>query len=170
MNDIGTITFAVYEDTDEFAGIASVKLPEKNRKVITINGAGIGGDVEVPIPGHYDAMTLEMVFRNYSPEVARLREHRRHNIELRAAQQREDPVSGTIITDSVKHVFVTIPKSASGGNIAPASPSDTTVVSTVRYWATYINGVKVDEIDPFNGFDITNGNDYNAAVRKALGK
>ena len=170
MYEVGTIDFAVYEDSDEFVGMASVTLPDKNQKVITVNGAGVGGDVEVPINGHYDAMVLTMAFKNYSPRVARLREHRRHNIELRVAQQNEDPVSGQLVTDAVKHVMVIVPKSASGGTVAPAAPGDMNIVSSVRYWATFVNGVKLDEIDQFNRVDIVNGIDYNAPVRRALGK
>ena len=170
MFEVGTIDFAVYEDADEFVGMASVKLPDKIQKVITMNGAGIGGDVEVPVNGHYDAMTLEMTFRNYSPRVARLREHRRHNIELRVAQQNEDRIAGQVVTDAVKHVFVGIPKSATGGTVAPATAGDMTVAYSVRYWATFVNGTKVDELDQLNRIDIVNGIDYDAPVRKALGK
>jgi hypothetical protein len=168
--EVGTIDFAVYEDSTEFLGMASVKLPDKNQKVVNMEGAGIGGTVEVPVNGHYDAMTLTMNFRNYSQRVARLREHRRHTIELRIAQQNEDPVSGQIVTDAVKHVFVIVPKSSAGGDVAGATPSNTNVVASVRYWATFINGLKVDEIDQLNRIDIVNGIDYNAPVRAALGK
>lgn len=170
MFEVGTIDFAVYEDAEEFVGMASVKLPDKNQKTITINGAGIGGDVEVPVNGHYDAMTLEMEFHNYSARVARLREHRRHNIELRVAQQNEDRVKGQIVQEAVKHVFAVIPKSASGGNVAPATASNTKVAFSVRYWAIYVDGQLVDEIDQLNRVDIINGIDYDAPVRKALGK
>jgi len=168
--EVGIIDFAVYEDADEFIGMASVTLPDKNQKAITINGAGIGGDVEVPINGHYDAMTMDMSFRAYSPRVARLREHRIHQIELRIAQQNEDRVSGQIVTDAVKHVLVVIPKSASGGTVAPASSGDGKISFSVRYWATYINGAKLDEIDQLNRVDVINGVDYDEPVRRALGK
>ena len=170
MFEVGTADFAVYEDAVEFVGMAQLKLPDKNQKVVTLSGAGIGGDVEVPIIGHYDPMTLEMDFRNYSPRVARLREHRAHTIECRVAQQAEDRMQGQIVTESVKHVFVLIPKSASGGTIAPASPSDTKLSFAVRYWATYVDGVKLDEIDQLGRVDIVAGIDYDEPVRKALGK
>ena len=170
MFEVGTIDFAVYEDAEEFVGMASLKLPDKNQKVISMSGAGIGGDVEIPVNGHFDAMTLEMNFPNYSPRIARLREHRRHTIECRVAQQVEDRVKGEIVTDAVKHVFTLIPKSASGGDVAPASASNTKIAFSVRYWATYVNGVLMDEIDQLNRKDVINGIDYNAHVRKALGK
>lgn len=170
MYEVGTIDFAVYEDSTEFVGMANVQLPDKNQKVITMNGAGIGGDVEVPMAGHYDAMTLTLAFRTYTEKLATLREHRRHQIELRVAQQNEDPVSGTLMVDTVKHVFVVVPKSAAGGTVAPAAAGDGNIVFSVRYWATYINGKKVDEVDQLNRVDIVNGIDYNAPIRKALGK
>ena len=170
MFDVGIIDFAVFEGSDEFVGMGSVKLPDKNQKVVSMSGAGIGGDVEVPISGHYDAMSVEMSFRTYSERVAVLREHRLHTIELRAAQQHEDPVTGELDVSEVKHVMVVVPKGASGGTVAPASASDITLAFSVRYWATFINGKKVDEIDQLNRIDVINGVDYNAAVRKALGR
>ncbi len=167
--EVGTIDFRVYEDANNYLGMASVKLPDRNQKVITLNGAGIGGDVEVPVNGNYDAMTMDMVFQNYSQKVATLREHRRHNIELRTADQVEDKLKGEIVTVPVKHVMIVVPKSASGGEIKTASQANTTVTVSVRYWATYINGEKVDELDPLNRIDIINGTDYDAPVRAALG-
>lgn len=38
------------------------------------------------------------------------------------------------------------------------------------YWATYLDGKKVRELDPTNFICYINGTDYLAAVRKALGK
>jgi P2 family phage contractile tail tube protein len=170
MIEVGTIDFAVYEGSDEFVGMASCKLPDKNQKVISMEGAGIGGTVEVPVIGHYDAMSMELDFRNYSARVARLREHRLHQSELRVSQQVEDQANGEKVSVPVKHVITGRPKSASGGTVAPAAPSDTKIVLAVRYWATYINGEKVDEIDQLNRVDVVNGVDYNADVRAALGK
>ena len=170
MHDIATIDFAVYEDATEYVGIASVTMPDVNQKVAVINGAGIGGDIEVPIPGHVDAMAMEMAFRNYSSNVAKLREPRRHKLELRPAKQYEDPVRGELVTAEVKHVLVVVPKSVTGGTIAPAAPEDIKISFSVRYLATFENGRKVTEIDPFNRIYMVNGVDYAAPVRKALGK
>jgi len=170
MFEVGTIDFAVYEGDDEFVGMASVTLPDKIQKTMTVNGAGIGGDVEVPVKSQYEAMSLTVAFKNYSPRVARLRQHGRHNIELRVAQQDEDPVAGQLVTAAVKHVFSLVPKSATGGNIAPATAGDMTITFSVRSWRTSYDGVLVDEIDQFNRVDIVNGIDFNADVRRALGK
>jgi len=169
MYNVGVINYNVYEDGDAFIGLTSTTLPNKNQKTVTVNGAGLGGDVEVPVQGQYDAMDMTLSFRAYSEGVAKLREPRRHNIDMRVAEQFEDPVTGLMKIPNVKHVMVVIPKSATGGAIAPASPNEKTVVVSVRYWATYIDGKKVEEFDPINGINIINGVDYGAPVRKALG-
>lgn len=168
--DQSVINFAVYEDANEYDGMANVTLPDLSSITATINGAGISGNVEVPIIGQYEAMTLGLSFRTPTLQAMRLTEPRRHQIDLRAAIQDEDPVAGQVITRAIKHVFVVIPKSLVGGTVAPASPTDSSGEYAVRYWAQYIDGKKVLEIDPLNNICLINGVDYLADSRKALGK
>ena len=168
--DQSVINFAVYEDSTEFVGLAKVTLPDLTALTQSISGAGIAGNIESVQLGHFEAMTLGLSFRNTTKQVIRLAEPRRHNIDLRIAQQDENTVKGAVETRSVKHVFVVIPKSTKGGTVAPASPTDGSGEYTVRYWANYIDGQKVMEIDPMNFICYINGVDYLADVRKALGK
>ena len=51
---------------------------------------------------------------------------------------------------------------------SPKSCGDA-ALSSVRYWATYIDGKKVREVDQLNFICYVNGTDYLADVRKALG-
>ena len=55
-------------------------------------------------------------------------------------------------------------------NGEPATPANGSGEYAVRYWATYLEGKKVRELDPLNFICYINGTDYLAAVRKALGK
>lgn len=120
--DESVINFAVYEDSVEYVGMASVTLPNLAAIVQTLSGAGIAGNVEVPILGHYDAMTLGLNFRTTTEQSVRLSAPRRHNIDLRAAQQIEDTVAGEVKVQNIKHILVVIPKTDTGGSIAPAAP------------------------------------------------
>ena len=120
--------------------------------------------------GHLDAMTLGLNFRTTTPQSVQLSELRRHSIDLRVANQYEDPVAGTVEARKEKHIFVVVPKSTKGGAIAPATPTSGSGEYAVRYWATYINGKKVRELDPLNFICYINGVDYLAGVRAALGK
>lgn len=168
--DESVINFAVYEDSVEYVGTAGVTLPNLAAIVQTLSGAGIAGNVEVPVLGHYDVMSLTLNFRTTTEHSVRLSEPRRHNIDLRMAQQIEDTVAGEVKVQSIKHVLVVVPKTDTGGTVAPAAPTNGSGEYSVRYWATYIDGAKVREIDPLNFICEVNGVDYLADVRKAIGK
>ena len=156
------INFAVYEDKTEFMGIASVQLPDLTALSQQISGAGIAGNIEAIIPGHFEAMTCTINFRTTTTAALKLSEPRRHNLDIR--------VAGKVAAQSVKHVLVVLPKKDGGGTLAPASAADASGEYAVRYWATYVDGQKIREIDPMNSICIINGVDYLADVRKALGK
>ena len=164
------INFDVYEDGNEYLGMASVTMPTLSHLTQSINGAGIAGNLEAVILGHMEAMTLGLNFRVTSPASIRLSEPRRHQIDLRVAQQQEDPVANTLTAVAEKHVFVVVPKSHNVGTVAPASPANASGEYAVRYWATWLNDVKVRELDPANFKCEINGVDYLAPVRAALGK
>ena len=164
-----TINFMLYEDGNRFLDVVSVALPAINQKIATVTGAGIAGDVEVPISGMLDAMEVTINFRSPSKDTLRLRAPGRHNIELRPVSQYEDTVKGELVTAGEKHVMSIVPKNLSGATIAPASPRDTALTAAVRYWAHYIEGEKVLEIDPLNSVFFIDGVDYGAAVRTAMG-
>ncbi len=122
--DQGVINFAVYEDGVEYLGAANITLPDVTMLTQSISGAGIAGNVEAVILGHIEAMTLGINFRTMTPQCVSLSAPRRHNIDLRVAQQENDPVAGKIKVVAVKHVMVVTPKSLKGGTVAPASPSN----------------------------------------------
>ena len=168
--DQSNVNFAIFEDGTEYLGMASVGMPTLSNLVQSINGAGLAGNIEAVITGHVDNMTLTLNFRTTTPQSVKLSELRRHTIDLRVAQQHEDPVNNTMNAVAEKHVMVVIPKTHNVGSIAPASPSNGSGEYTVRYWATWIDGKKVREIDPMNFIYVVDGVDYLADVRKALGK
>ena len=168
--DNTVINFSVYEDSTEFLGIASVTLPDVTQKTTTVNGAGIAGDLEVPVLGHIDAMSVTINFRTNTEASMKLSEPRAHQITLMAGVQGEDPVTKAITVTQEKHTMVVYPKSSKGGSIAPSSQTNGSGEYAVHYYASYLGGKKVREIDPANMIYEVNGVDYMAAVRKAIGK
>ncbi len=164
------INFAVYENAIEYYGMAEVTLPEITNLTAEVTGAGIAGTVESVILGHIEAMSMTMNFRTFTKDAVALHEPRDHTLDLRAAQQDKDTVSGKTLVTSVKHVMTVKPKRLSPGKLAPAAAADASGEYAVSYWATYIDGAKVLEIDVLNFIYIVNGVDYLAQVRTALGK
>lgn len=168
--DESIINFAVYEDSVEYMGMANATMPSLNALTQAISGAGIAGNIEAVILGHFDALTLGLSFRTVNQQTIRLSEPRRHTIDLRVAQQVENTVAGALEVQAVKHILVVVPKVDNAGSVAPAAPNDGSGEYAVRYWATYIDGKKVREVDQLNFICEVNGVDYLAPVRKALGK
>ena len=167
--DMVNVNFALYDDGNEYLGLASVALPALANKIENIEGAGLAGEIEAIIP-HLNAMDITINFRTTTEQAIRLSEIRRHNIDLRIAQEHEDPVNNNITYPDEKHYMVIIPKTHNLGSIAPSSPSNGSGEYTVRYWKTWLNGKEVREVDPMNMIYKVNGVDYLADVRKALGK
>ena len=168
--DNGTVNFAVYEGANEFLGMAEVALPEFTTLAEEIQGAGIAGSFNGPYVGHLEAMSLELNFRSVTKSAIRLMEPVSHQIEMRAAQQKWNNISGRMEQEAVKHVAVVTPIKYAPGKLAPASPTESSGEYSVSYYALFIDGEKLIEIDIINFIYFVNGVDYLEDVRKALGK
>ena len=169
-HDTLNINYAIYEDAIEKLGTTEATLPDIEFMSETVSGCGIGGEVEEIIIGMLSAMTTSLSFRTVCPAAVSLMEPRTHKIDLRVAQQQTDSKTGDIKTVAVKHVLKIKPKKTGMGKVAVASAGDVSGDYATSYFATYIDGKKMTEIDPYNFICMINGKDYLADVRKALGK
>ena len=168
---VGIIDFAVYENANEYIGVAKVGMPETTSKSFTVNGAGIAGDVVLPVVGHTDAMSVTFEFTDDPEAAAKLSEQRTHDITLMAAHEEFDEVEGRIKVKQHKHHLRVIPIKSGGGSIAPASPQGTSVECACIYREDWIDGKRTLLIDKINNRYIDgSGKDILADVRKALGK
>lgn len=161
--------FEVYEDAKRFLGVADAKLPSLSFITASMSGAGIAGNIDTIVKGHTEAMSLSMNFRTMTEAAMGLTTPDCHQIEFRGARQDEDATSRRLIVVPVKHVLVVLPKTYDAGKFAPASTSDASGEYAVRYWAHYVNGKKILEVDPMNYICLINGVDYLADTRAALG-
>lgn len=164
------INFAVYEDANEYLGMAEATLPDLEFLTEELSGAGIGGNVEEIIVGHLSAMTTTLNFRTVCKSAVRLLEPRVHKLDLRVAQQQMNNRTSATEVTSIKHIMKVKPKKTALGKVAAASTADVSGEYAVSYYAMYMDGKKNTEIDPLNFICIINGIDYLEAVRKALGK
>ena len=164
------IDFEVYEDANNFVGVAQATLPDINFLTQQITGAGISGNIEAVLIGMIDAMTLQLQFRSASDAAVSLMKPVKHNIDLRVAEQYWDTTKSEKNVKADKYVMTVIPKNFSPGTVAPASAADTNGEYSVYYYAGYKDGKKLWEIDPWNYICNVGGTDYMKDVRKALGK
>lgn len=166
--DEGVINYAVYEDGKRFLGIATVTMPNKENKTFTMNGAGIGGDIDIPVIAARNAMRMSIKFRNANEAAYALAEERVHLIDLRVVHQNLG--AEEIGISNHKFVASIFPVSFSGGELEPAKPQAVSGEFSVFSIKEYIDGKLVSHIDPFNFIDIDHtGKDRAEEIRKGLG-
>lgn len=164
------VNYAIYENATEYLGTTEVELPDIAFLTEEISGAGIGGKVEDIIMGHIEAMSTTFSFRTVTAAAAKLMTPKVHKIDLRVAQQRANTRTSETDISKVKHIMKVKPKTTKLGKVSAASTADVSGEYAVSYYAMYIDGKCMTEIDPYNYICKINGVDYLAAVRKALGK
>ena len=85
--DQSIINFKVYEDSVEYVGMAQATLPDLTALTQSISGAGIAGNVEAVILGHFDAMTLGLNFRTVTDQSDHVVAFMAHGACFRHAQR-----------------------------------------------------------------------------------
>lgn len=164
------VLFELYEDGNNYMGLTQATLPNIAFIVQQISGAGMNGNIDVPIAGMLEAMELSLNFRSPTDAAKSLAAPKSHHLDLRVAAQYWDNVGAEYGIEADKYVMVTRPKAMNPGNIQPATPADTANTFSVVYYAGYKDGQKIWEVDPTNYICVVDGVDYFAPIRKALGK
>ena len=163
------VNFRVYDEENTPLGLATVDLPQLQAMSDTISGAGIAGEVDSPVIGHFQSMTTTFHWRTIEPEAAKLSRHRSHQVDLRGSQQVYDSASGTYVTVPVRSTLKITPKNYNLGTFEPGSTTDSDQEFEVTYIKLYIDGEELVEIDKFNFIAKFDGEDVLESVRKDLG-
>lgn len=164
------INLEIYEDSVNLLGVAKVKLPDIVYPVVNIAGAGMMGNMEVPLYGMVDAMTTTINWLTPHGDAVRLMSPKKHQLDMRVAEEYWEVEDAEVGLWADKYVMIVRPKTTTPGTIAPMGAADTSGEYAVYYFAGYRNGEQLWEIDKRNMKCVILGVDYMEPVRKALGK
>ncbi len=67
IHPVAYINFEVYENSVNYIGIAKATLPNIEQKTTTIHGAGMSGEMSVPLTGATGNMELKLDLLNTPP-------------------------------------------------------------------------------------------------------
>lgn len=137
------VLFELYEDGNNYMGLTQATLPNIAFIVQQISGAGMNGNIDVPIAGMLEAMELSLNFRSPTDAAKSLAAPKSHHLDLRVAAQYWDNVGAEYGIEADKYVMVTRPKAMNPGNVQPATPADTANTFSVVYYAGYKDGQKI---------------------------
>lgn len=157
----------VYSDGASAHGTGNVKLPNIEAMTETITGAGISGEVEVPVAGHYKAMKVEIEFYNMNSVFSGLSVGESCNLQIRGSLQvyeqgkRDDvPIKVSVLGRVL---------SSERGTLEPGKKTSPKTTVSVEYYKEEFDGQVITEIDPLNFIAILNGKNVLAKVAENLG-
>ncbi len=163
------INFRVYKDGNDLLGVADAELPSLEAMTETVKGAGIAGEVESPVLGHFGSMGLKLNWRTVTKPTIHLTKPRAHALDLRGAAQVYDAASGEYKVSALKVSVRCVPKKTELGKLDVGATSDASNEFEVTYIKVFMDGKTVLEIDKFNYICVIDGEDFLKDVRKALG-
>ena len=165
----GHVDYLMYENGGALIGIAKVTMPTIKYKTVTASGAGLMGDVTIPLAAMIEAMTFNIQFSSVTDAAVELGTNEWHDVSLYAADQYFDSVSRKEEIEQNKFELSIRPTETSAGTIATASAADASGAYSVCKYAVYKNGARVIDIDQFSQVHEVNGVDNAVPVRKAMG-
>lgn len=163
------INFRVYNNGADLVGSADVTLPKLNAMTQTVKGAGIAGEIDSPVLGHYSSTEVEINFRTIDKDSINLDSPKGHHLDIRGAQQVYDSSTGEYVVKKLKLVVRGVPKTDDLGKLDVGATTDTKLTLECDYVKLSIDGETQIELDKYNYIANIGGVDYLADVRDALG-
>lgn len=161
--------YNVYDEGQKIVGIASeLTLPNLEAMSESISGAGILGEIESAIVGHFGSITCELTFRTLNQKSFTLNEPEGRTLTLRASQQINDQGNGGIKHQPVKIVLKTVPKGIDLGKLGVGVMTETKNTFEITYIKVDIDNKEVLLLDKLNFEFRLNGKDYLADVRNNI--
>ena len=164
------IAYNAYTFGNKLIGIAGeIEIPELEFMSDTITGAGIGGSVEMPVPGIIDAMEMEIPFTSLTGNIFEIfKTDQVSEITLRGSEQSEDTATGKLYKVPVKISMRGIIKKIKPGKLAPGASMEASVTMALQYIKIDVDNQSHLEIEPLNLVCIINGIDIMEEVRRQI--
>jgi hypothetical protein len=153
----------------EFVGMTDVELPQFESMTETISGAGIAGEYNSPVLGHFASQMVKLKWRTTTPAALALLAPVRHVLDIRGSIQQQDPMLGSLVTVAVRFECAGQGKNYNPGKLEPGKVMGAEFDLECAVIRLSIANVPIVEIDKFNMVFKVSGVDFMAGVRRDLG-
>ncbi|ETT32132.1 phage major tail tube protein [Paenibacillus sp. FSL R5-808] len=160
--------FTGFRNGSEYLGVVDVDLPDLESLTETISGAGIPGEFESPLIGHFGSMVTTLNWRVLDRANFKLARQEMQQIDFRGSIQTLDATQNYIHIP-VRVTIRGMPKTTPLGSLAVGGTMDNSNELETYYIKIVYNGETVVEIDKTNFICIIDGVDYLAQIRENLG-
>jgi P2 family phage contractile tail tube protein len=166
------VNFEVYAGTGgaKLLGVGpSVELPSFEAMTETIKGAGIAGEIDSPVLGHFGSQTAKITWRAITAAGLSLLAPVLHTLDIRGSVQTQDPGLGSVLTIPARFEVRGLTKTFALGKLEPGTVMDTETEIECTVIRLTLNSVSIVELDKFNNVFKVLGEDYLRQVRIDLG-
>ena len=162
--------YNVYNKGKKFVGVSDeVTLPDFEALTETLSGAGILGEIDEPLLGHFGASEIEIPFRTIDEEMFNLMNQQSAvDLTLRMSTQAID--QATMKTDFMpsRVVIKGKNKALTGGKVKLGSGTGSSIKVEILYILIEVNKKKKFELDKLNFVFKVNGTDLLKKVRSQV--
>ena len=135
----------------------------------SISGLGIMGELDTPVSGHFQSMSLKIKWNVPTKEAASLLLAETHHLDIRGNIQKLDGGSGKIVNEAVKVVCRGLPKKSGIGKFEPGKKMEPETELELLYLKMWLGGSELLEVDKLNAIFSVSGNDLMSEIRANLG-
>ena len=159
--------FTAYKGGKELIGVAGeLTLPEITNLTDTMEGAGTGGNMDVPVVGLIEDMEMEIAFMSLCEGTFSIMDPTETaSLTLNGAIQGSDTGTGAVgyvpVSISVRGLL----KKFTPGSMKAGAKMNSSVTLGLNYYKIVLDGKTMLEIDRFNGVYTINGTDILKEVR-----
>ena len=161
--------FNVYGgDNSKLIGVSGeVSLVEIGAVTATVSGAGMLGEMNIPVPGQIGSLEQAIPFNVLSVNVFRqFKLNKRATVVLRGDVQSTDSSTGEIKHSALKITFRGYVKKITPGKVKAADTMGSSVTLELSYIHIEMDGRTVIQIDKLNSIFIVDGEDILAEIVK----
>lgn len=159
----------VYLEGASQLGLATVELPSFEYMTEDVSGLGIGGELSMPVKGHFKSMSLKLTWNTVTTDLLALMSPEGHHLDIRGNLQDLDAATHQFVDRAVKIVVRGMPKTIGLGKMEAGKKMEPETEFECEYIKIWIGGNERVEVDKLNMFCFVNGTDVLSSVRNNLG-
>lgn len=159
--------YNLYRGGGKLVGLTGeVELPAITMLTDTLEGAGTGGNMDVPVIGLTENMDIQIPFMCLSKDMFGLANpNEAADLTLRGAIQGTDPATGKVTYVSVAISVRGTVKEITPGTVKAGGRMESSVTLALSYYKIALDEETVLEIDKLNSVFVVNGKDVLKEVR-----
>ena len=159
--------YNLYRKGTKLVGLTGeVELPAVTMVTDTLEGAGTGGNMDIPVIGLTENIDIQIPFMSLTKDLFSLANPgEAEDLTRRGAIQGTDPATGKISYTSIAISMRGTVKEITPGTVKSGGKMESSVTMTLSYYKIALDGETVLEIDKLNNVFVVNGDDVLKEVR-----